>query len=103
MKCPLFLILIYLLICGCTEKVYENKPVYEINVDETVEIYYSTNSCCYYCFSEKQNLSHIEFLEEKSIDSGPDDCAGCNFTKAYVFKAKLDVLNHKSIYTLSKY
>ena len=81
------LILICLLIFGCTEKIYENKPVYEINVDETVEIYYSTNSCCYYCFSEEQNLNHIEYLEEKSVDSGPDDCAGCNFTRAYIFKA----------------
>ncbi len=72
----------------CTQKTYENKPFYKLKVNETVEIYYSTNSCCYYCFAEDQNLNHIEFLEDKTIDSGPKDCAGCNFVAAFVFRAK---------------
>ena len=77
-----------LFISSCYQKTYENQTNYQLKVNETVEIYYSTNSCCYYCFASEQNLNHIEYIEEKTVDSGPKDCAGCNFTAAYVFKAK---------------
>ncbi len=88
MKQSRILIFICLLFFACSQKTYENKPVYELKIGETVEIFYSTNSCCYYCFAEEQNLKHIEFVEDKTIDSGPKDCAGCNYTAAYVFKAQ---------------
>ena len=81
------LICLGLFIISCTKKTYENKSSYELKVNETVEIYYSTNSCCYYCFAEEQNLNHLEFVEEKTIDRGPKNCDGCNYIAAYVFRA----------------
>lgn len=85
-------LLISFLILGCTSKTetkkYENKPIYKLKIGETVNIYYSTNSCCYYCFANEQKLMHIEFVEDKMIDKGPEGCDGCNYTAAYIFKAK---------------
>ena len=80
----LAILLISLFIYGCNN--YEDK--YEITVGETVEIYYSTNSCCYYCLSNEKDLKHVKLLETKTIDSSPEDCAGCNYTAAFVFKAE---------------
>ena len=77
-----------LLLSGCWLISYENQAYYELEVGDLVEIYYSTNSCCYYCFSKQQNLEHLEFIEQKTVDSGPPGCAGCNYTSAYVFMAK---------------
>lgn len=83
----MFLIISCSFIIGCGLISYENQTHYELAIDETVEIYYSTNSCCYYCFAEEQNLRHIEYIEKKTLDSGPTDCDGCNSTSAYIFKA----------------
>ena len=83
----IFLLISCVLLLNCSLRTYENQPTYELEVNETVEIYYSTNSCCNYCFTESQNLKHIEYLKEITVDSGPRDCAGCNFTAAFVFKA----------------
>ncbi|MCC6722442.1 MAG: hypothetical protein IT243_09595 [Bacteroidia bacterium] len=87
----IFQIIVCLLMYGCTkpkEKSYNNKPVYELKIGETLEIYYTTNSCCYYCFAKEQKLEHIEFVEDKTVDKGPKDCDGCDYTSAFVFKAK---------------
>jgi len=70
---------------GCTN--YENKERYSISVGEKVEIYYFTNSCCTFEIANLESLDNIQFLEQKSIDTGPNDCSGCESTYALVFKA----------------
>ena len=98
MKRILIISLIGLFLHGCTN--HENKDKYEVNVGETVEIYYSTNSCCYYCLSNIQELNHVDLLETKTIDTDPEDCAGCNYTYAFVFKAEsvgIDTVELKSL------
>ena len=79
-------ILIGLVYSGCSN--YENQERYEVKVGETVKIYYSTNSCCYSCIPNNSELKHVRLLEEKTVDPGPSDCAGCDFTAAYIFKAE---------------
>ena len=66
---------------------YENQEHYQIYVGETIDIFYSTNSCCYYCVSNLGNLKHVALIEDKTIDNGPENCDGCNSTSAFVFKA----------------
>jgi len=78
-------ILLCLILHGCENKVYNNKAKYEINVNETVEIYYTTNSCCYYCVSNEKELMHIKLIERKLIEAEPNDCIGCNHTSAFIF------------------
>ena len=75
---------LFLLSCD-NQEVYENKEFYEIQIGESVEIYYATNSCCYFCCANRSDLTHVSFLEEKTVDSGPSDCDGCAFTGAFVF------------------
>lgn len=87
MKHYLFFLLPCLYLSACSSPTYDNQAKYELAVGEKLDIYFSTNSCCQYCFAAAQNLRHIEFLEEKTLDSGPRDCAGCNFVAAYVFRA----------------
>jgi hypothetical protein len=71
---------------GCKEN-FINKNRYDLTIGESVEIYYSTNSCCYYCILKKDKLKSIRLVERKIVDKGPDDCEGCNYTGAFVFKA----------------
>jgi hypothetical protein len=83
----LLLFLIGLINCISCNR-YENKKRYEIPVGKTVEIYYSTNSCCYYCLANENELKHIKFVDKKMIDPGPRDCEGCDYTGAFVFKTE---------------
>ncbi len=83
MKRIITLSLISLFFYGCNS--YENKANYEIKVGETVEIYYSTNSCCYYCLSSEGDLNHVKLIERKTVDNGSKDCEGCTNTNAFVF------------------
>ena len=86
MKLIVILSLTSLFFYGCSS--YENKDKYEIKVGETVEIYYSTNSCCYYCITNEESLNHVKLIERKTIDNGPEDCEGCSYTAAFIFKAE---------------
>ena len=86
------------LITSCSN--YENKEYYEVKIGDEIEIYASTNSCCFYCFNDDTNLAHTEFKEIKRVDNGPSDCEGCNWTDAYVFEAKSEgsdtiILEHR--------
>lgn len=82
----------FFMIFSCTEAKnpddYKNKEVYNVEVNDVVEIYYTTNSCCGYCSPNKDNLNHLEYIGEKTIIPYPDDCDGCNRTQALQFKAK---------------
>jgi hypothetical protein len=69
------------------KKSYKNKPVYNVAVGESVEIYYSTNSCCFYCVANQMALKNVELIAEKNIKDDPEDCQGCNYVSAFVFKA----------------
>ena len=71
---------------GCNS--YENKDKYEIKVGQTFEIYYSTNSCCYYCIVNESKLKHLKFIKRRTVDKGPKDCDGCNSTEAFVFRGE---------------
>ncbi|MDG1334178.1 MAG: hypothetical protein P8P74_17730 [Crocinitomicaceae bacterium] len=77
---------------SCTETKnpddYKNKEVYSVQIDDIVKIYYTTNSCCGYCSPNKDDLNHLEYLGEETVIPYPDDCDGCDRTKALLFKAK---------------
>lgn len=83
-----FLIVCCFWLASCSLISYENRSHYELEIDETVEIYYTTNSCCHYCLIKEQNLRHIELLGSKTVNKSLIDCAGCNNTVAYIFSAK---------------
>ena len=78
------IVLVTLILTACND--YKNKDSYVIEVGETIEIYYSTNSCCQYCVANNQELVHINLLEDKTIDPGPKDCQGCNYMAAFIFE-----------------
>ena len=80
------LVIICDIFCSCNS--YENKDKYTVEVGDLIEIYYSTNSCCYYCLSNEEDLKNVELIEIKTIDKGPKNCDGCNFINSFVIKAK---------------
>ncbi len=82
----LFLSLVSFSFYGCNS--YKNKDIYEITVGETVEIYYTTNSCCYYCVANEKTLEHVKIVQKKVVDNAPEDCAGCDYTVALIFEGK---------------
>lgn len=78
-------IIIVVGICGCNT--YKNKEHYEVAIGDTFEIYYSTNSCCYYCVANNDTLKHIKLIEDKIVNKDKSDCDGCDYTAAFSFKA----------------
>ncbi|WP_314518663.1 hypothetical protein [Xanthocytophaga agilis] len=54
-----------------------------------VEIYYFTNSCCYYCIVNEKSLSHVQFIKSKAVGETEASrmCDGCDHPAAFVFKA----------------
>lgn len=89
-----------LILQGCKNKVYNNKLKYEIGVNEIVEIYYSTNSCCYYCVSNQSKLKHTILIDDKLIIPEKEGCDGCSHTSAFVFKGLskgIDTLELKQV------
>jgi hypothetical protein len=88
----LFLMLfsaIWILGCKSSSKkkeAYKNKEVYDIKLGESCRIYYSTNSCCFYCIYNRSELDNVTLAEDLVLDGGPKDCDGCNVQYAYVFK-----------------
>lgn len=75
-----------LFICSCNS--YKNKDSYEITIGETVEIYYTTNACCYFCLSNENEIKHLKLLDRKVISGGLDNCSGCDYFGFFVFKAE---------------
>jgi hypothetical protein len=80
-------VLMTTLIYGCEEEVYLNQETYDLKVGETVDIYFSLNSCCGMCVGNSDDLQSIEWIDEITVDRAPEDCDGCNTTYAYVFRA----------------
>lgn len=80
-------VLMLSLIYGCEDKVYLNQETYQLKVGETVEIYYSLNSCCGMCVGNSHDLQSTKHIDEITVDRAPEDCDGCSTTYAYVFKA----------------
>ncbi len=67
---------------------FSNKPVYDLEVGDTLLIYYSTNSCCAYCAPNQFELEHLTFIEDRLIIPYPAECDGCDYTSALVFIAQ---------------
>ena len=67
---------------------YKNKPIYSINIGDTIKIYHTTNSCCKYCQANFDQLQHLEFLGNKIVIPSKKDCEGYNYTSAMMFVAK---------------
>lgn len=70
-----------------TEEKFENKKVYNVHVGDTIEIYYSTNSCCKYCLGNEDKLLNLEFIGRKIVVPEEKGCDGCNHTAALSFVA----------------
>lgn len=83
----IFLLSVLLATLLACKKEYVNQPEYTLQKGESVEIYFSTNSCCQYCVLNTEELDAIAYEKEITVEPYPDDCAGCNFTGAFVFKA----------------
>ncbi len=67
---------------------YKNKSYYSVNIGDTINIYYTTNSCCKYCQPNTKKLQHLEYFESKIVIPSKKDCEGCNYTSALMFVAK---------------
>lgn len=82
----LWIILLGLSLASCNR--YVNKDKYQISVGEELDLYYSTNSCCYYCLSNEVELKHLKLIGRNTIDEGPEDCEGCNYIAAFTLQGK---------------
>ncbi|MCD6069447.1 MAG: hypothetical protein K0S33_4273 [Bacteroidetes bacterium] len=74
-----------LLSCG-NNALHVNGSYYAILPGETIELYTTTNSCCYYCVPNQDSLKSVRFVDRKVVEEAPDDCDGCSSTDAWTFK-----------------
>ena len=58
-----------------------------MQVGDTVEIYYTTNSCCQYCQPNADKLKHLKYLGSKTIVEAKKECAGCSQISELMFVA----------------
>ena len=75
------------ILTACSAKEYVNQNTYELSVGDQLELYYTTNSCCYYCFNGEE-LQHLEYIDDRVMIPYEDGCDGCDQTEAFVFEAK---------------
>jgi hypothetical protein len=68
-------------------KDFFNSDRYNISVGDTLRIYYTTNSCCYYCLPGKHESSLLEYIGEELVVPSEKDCDGCSSTSALLFVA----------------
>jgi hypothetical protein len=84
----MFWISLCCILFGCeSEKKFSNKDFYNLKQGDTLELYYSINSCCYSCIENKDKLSHVDLLGSKVVTTSPTTCDGCNHVEAFIFKA----------------
>lgn len=93
MKCIFLLFLLLLTACTNnqhfrTEDDYKNREKYSVIIGDTIEIYYTTNSCCLYCQPNAEQLNHLKYAGKRIMIREPKGCEGCNHTAALLFVAK---------------
>ena len=66
---------------------YKNKPVYDLAVGESFEIYYNNNSCCNYC-NNANELKTCSLVDEEVVVQAPRDVAGGTSTYSLIFMSK---------------
>jgi hypothetical protein len=77
-----------LLLFSCSSNpLHLNHAAYKVKPGETIEIYTSTNSCCYYCGPDNQTFRAIRFEKQEVVEKEPRECNGCSHTDAWTFKA----------------
>lgn len=67
---------------------YKNADKYTVNIGDTIEIYYTSNTCCYHCFSNKEDTKHSKLIGEKTITEPSKKYVGSNHIEAFIFKAE---------------
>src|SRR5690554_3894591 len=92
MKKRIFLTLLILslsLFQSCKSTVdYSNKSSYDLKIGEELNLYFTTNSCCFECVTNLSELKHLSLIDEYFIsDDEQKDCEGCNRQKAFKFIA----------------
>lgn len=70
------------------ESNFINQNIYDIQVGDTLKIYYSTNSCCEYCIANRSKLRNISLIDDILVQSANKNCAGCNSVHALLFLAE---------------
>lgn len=67
------------------QKLQLNKKNYSIRIGEKVKIYYSTNSCCPFCFPRLDQLTSVRYIGNKMEINPCEECDGNNVLSSINF------------------
>ena len=89
------------------EQDFSIKEVYNVQIGDTVSIYYTTNSsCCPLQFPNRDSLNNFKFIKTTVVkDSRKEHCVGCSKTYSMKFIAirqGVDTLFSQSIHPLQQ-
>ena len=67
---------------------YSNTSFYDLKVGDELNLYFTTNSCCFKCVANQSRLKYLSLKNEYFVlDTEQEKCEGCNRTKAFKFVA----------------
>ena len=80
---------------------FKNKPLYNLNVGDTLNLFFNENTFSNYCLPNQNQLKHLSYFDKKVVvPPAKKECEGCTITVSKMFIASspgIDTILYKSL------
>ena len=80
---------------------FKNKPLYNLNVGDTLNLFFNENTFSNYCLPNQNQLKHLSYFDKKvAVPPAKKECEGCTITVSKMFIATspgIDTILYKSL------
>ena len=80
---------------------FKNKPLYNLNVGDTLNLFFNENTFSNYCLPNQNQLKHLSYFDKKvAVPPAKKECEGCTITVSKMFIATspgIDTIFFKSL------
>lgn len=80
---------------------FKNKPLYNLNVGDTLNLFFNENTFSNYCLPNQNQLKHLSYFDKKVVvPPAKKECEGCTITVSKMFIATspgIDTILYKSL------
>jgi ribosomal protein S16 len=80
---------------------FKNKPLYNLNVGDTLNLFFNENTFSNYCLPNQNQLKHLRYFDKKVVvPPSKKECEGCSITVSKMFIATstgIDTILYKSL------
>jgi len=86
---------------------FKNKPLYNLNVGDTLNLFFNENTFSNYCLPNQNQLKHLSYFDKKVVvPPAKKECEGCTITVSKMFIATspgIDTILYKSLKPMQNY